>query len=71
MERRKDEMISYVTCKCGAICLTGHDDDGQIHCAKCGNTCLSSEIKHASKEEFSEKIKELRKYERTGWIAYF
>ena len=64
MERRKnEEMVSYVQCKCGAICLAGHDDDMQIHCAKCGNTCLSSEIKEAKPEEYSEIVKELGKYE--------
>ena len=61
-----------VCTNCGAVCLGGHDDDGQIFCAKCQTTFKPAEINEMTKQDFNDSIVEKaeEKFERSGWIAY-
>lgn len=70
MER--NNKVSLANCpKCNAVCLKGHDDDGQVMCAKCGNTFRAVEEIHMNSEEYkamTEKAQE--RHERGGWTAF-
>lgn len=61
-----------VCTKCGAVCLGGHDDDGQIYCARCETTFMPKDVKEMTKQEFNKDIVEKAegKFERSGWTAY-
>ena len=69
MEERK---IEYVVCECGAICLNGHDEDGQVYCAGCGKSFRPKEVIVVDESEFHEKVRNLKKCIRVydSWIAY-
>ena len=69
MERNNKVTIA-VCPRCGASCLPGHDEDGQICCAKCGSTFKPKDFKEYSPEEYKEIIKNAHIYERGGWTAY-
>lgn len=56
---------------CGATCLIGHDDDGQVCCAKCGNTFLPKKIVELSEADYTELVaKATERHSRMGWTAF-
>ena len=71
MEKRNNKIILATCPRCNAVCLQGHDEDGQVMCAKCGNTFKpKADILMNADEykEFSEKAQE--RHERGGWTAF-
>ncbi len=69
MNERK---IEYVECSCGAICLNGHDEDGQVTCAGCGTSFRPKQILVMDEDEFNEMVKSLKKCTKVydAWVAY-
>lgn len=71
MERQNNNNIALCKCpSCNATCLTGHDDDGQVYCAKCGRSFISVKDISVTPEEYRKIHAESKKYERGGWIAF-
>ena len=68
MRRNK---VEYTHCpQCGAICLTGNDDDFQVFCAKCGRTFISKENHLIEREEFGHLIVNRQIYQHGGWTCF-
>ena len=73
MEKRNNQnKIVLAECpRCKAMCLKGHDEDGQIMCAKCTNSFKPKvEISMTADEykEFAEKA--IKRHEKVGWTAF-
>ncbi len=68
---KQESQTTIAICpRCGAICVEGHDDDGQIFCAKCGHSYTPKTVETLTDEEFKERIKGKRRIEKSSWIAY-
>lgn len=72
MEKRPEYMTETTRCpRCNAVCVTGHDDDGQVFCAKCGLSFIPKETKLLNPEEYRKLREEAKsRHERAAWIAY-
>lgn len=65
------EVVIAKCTKCGATCVEGHDNDGQIFCAACGLTFLPKETKAISDVEYTALTKSAKKrIDRGGWTAF-
>ena len=70
---KKRNLVEMANCpKCKAVCLVGHDEDGQVFCAKCSASFRPVEIKSMETEKFNEEIVKKAKIEHKsgGWTAY-
>ena len=68
MERNK---VTLAVCpKCNAVCELGHDDDGQVHCAKCEHTFMPKVFKEMEDSEYKAMLKTAKVHQRGGWTAY-
>ena len=71
MKRQNNNTIDLCKCpRCQATCLIGHDDDGQVYCAKCGNSFIADNEISVTPEEYRKISSESTKYERGGWTAF-
>lgn len=55
---------------CGAVCVEGHDNDGQIYCANCGVTFRPKRTTKLSGSEYQKMAKETKCVEKGGWTAF-
>ena len=64
--------VTLATCpKCGATCVEGHDNDGQIMCAACGLSFMPKETKAISDAEYRQMSKDTtQRFDRGGWTAF-
>lgn len=70
---KKRYLVEMANCpRCKAICLVGHDEDGQIFCAKCGNSFRPDKTIKMDEKEYEEMLanKVKMKHESGGWTAY-
>ena len=72
MMRKTDEIRhEVVECpECHATCMLGHDVDGQVLCACCGNSFRADTTKEITNDQLRNLYSSHRKCERTGWIAF-
>lgn len=65
------EVVIAVCPTCGATCVEGHDNDGQIFCAACGVTFMPKETTAICDADYIKLTKEAkRRIERGGWTAF-
>lgn len=71
MGRHNHDNIALCKCpSCNATCLIGHDDDGQVYCAKCGKSFIAVEEISVTPEEYRKIYSESKKYQKGGWTAF-
>ena len=72
MENRHEYTTETTRCpRCNAVCLTGHDDDGQVFCAKCGLSFIPKQTEDLDSEAYRKLREEAKeKNSRAGWTAY-
>ena len=72
MKRTHEEVRHEVTqCpQCKVTCLVGHDEDGQVLCAKCGCSFRADDVEVITNDELRELYQTATKHERSGWTAF-
>lgn len=63
---------SVATCpRCKAVCVVGHDEDGQVFCAKCGNSFRPEVTKELNEQEYRTlRENATQRHERASWTAF-